>query len=322
MVAVPELVPLAALLFAAALTLVAVAIIKGLFRPLTGLPLGIGSVIGGLLDTATQALTNFVGLAVQGAEKIVGLSFHEMARLVDWIGSEIVKHAVVLEQLATLVGRQLYSVTGLRALVNDLTRTWHGIEQGVRTLTKEYHGIEGRLRTLERDLAKGIGHDLRVSIRALDKELAHVENSTIPAIREAEQSAAASIDNLYAWARGKAALIGVGTFAYAISVAIGVNAWKMIRCAGFGNFWNTRKCGLWSDLEGLLALFADTFLLTNICDLLPFLETAVSDVADPLVVGLTDIGAGLCSGGIGPAPILAVPALSLPANPGVTLNLP
>lgn len=51
--------------------------------------------------------------------------------------------------------------------------------------------------------------------------------------------------------------------------------------------------GLISDLLGI---FADVWLLENVCALLPLLETVASDVGTPLVDALTVVGAGLCKG--------------------------
>lgn len=282
----------------------------------------IGGKLAAPFKAAEQAVANSLGRAEASIDHTIGAAWHLLARYMDWLWREIRGHAVLLADITAGIVPLANAYHALRNLAHGLERRWHGIEAGVKTLTKQWHGIERRVHALERELAKGIGHDLRIHIKALDKELAHVENDVIPAIRAEERTAAAAIDNLYEWAKGKASLLGIGTFATAVATALGLEAWNLLRCSVFRNMWGRRGCGLWSDLESLLGLFVDTLLLTNICTILPWLETAVSDVADPIVVALTDVGAGLCSGGIGPAPTLHVPALSLPANPGITLNLP
>ena len=308
-------------LWTIACVLAIVLIMNKLASVIAGIP-GVGGWAANGVKSMAQAITNACGHLMSGIEGMVGAGLHLFADYLHGMLSQFVAHAALIAHLAELVGKQIYSVTGLRALVHRLEKVWHGIEAGVRTLTREWHGIERRVKAIERSIAKGIGHDLRITVKALDRELHTVVEPEIRAIERADATAAAAIDNLYEWAKGKASLLGIGTFAYAISVALGIEAWNLLRCSVFKNFWNSRGCGLWSGLEDLLGLFVDTILLTNICELIPLMEAAISDVADPIVITLTDVGAGLCSGGIGAPPTLQVPALSLPAAPGVTLNLP
>jgi len=75
-------------------------------------------------------------------------------------------------------------------------------------------------------------------------------------------------------------------------------------------------------LNDLLALVADFVIVTNICAVIPWLETAFSEVASPLVAALTKAGAGLCAGGAGAPELLPPPTLYLPASPEPTLYLP
>lgn len=296
-------------------------IIHGLFLLLNRIP-GFSAIFGGLELSIEHAINSAIGSAVHTAQEVVGVAWHHLARYTDRVWNSIVTGQSVNATAAKVAEVHAGAITKLGSRLNHFQTYQATHAARVGTLERELKGIEGEIKTLKREVGKGIGHDLRIHIKALEREVDNINTQTVPSLRAKDGTLTGELSNLYDWAKGKASLLGVGTFAFAVAAAIGLNAWNMIRCAGFGNFWNNRKCGLWSDLESLLGLFADTFLLTNICDLLPFLETAVSDVADPIVVTLTDVGAGLCSGGIGPAPILQVPALSLPANPGVTLNLP
>jgi hypothetical protein len=221
-----------------------------------------------------------------------------------------------------MVGGQIYSVSGLRALVHRLEKAYVGIEHGIKTLTREFHGIEHRVKVLEHDIAKGIGNDIRAQVRGLEREVHGIEKGVIPELRQGIKTAEGEVTQLENFIK---AIPGTKylTWATAIVVAgLGSALFNFFKCPTFLNKTLGRQCGFWNGLEDLFGLFIDTLLLANVCEILPFLETAVSDVADPIVIALTDVGAGLCSGGIGAAAALNVPALSLPANPGVTLNLP
>lgn len=82
-------------------------------------------------------------------------------------------------------------------------------------------------------------------------------------------------------------------------------------------------CGLPGNLvSDLLALLTDFFILENICQVIPWIEAAFSEVAGPLIGLLTKVGAGVCDAGYPePAP-LQVPQLYLPQSTSLTLHLP
>lgn len=288
---------------------------------LDGVP-GIGGWLASHVRGMAQAITNGCGQLMHGIEGLVGSGLHLLARYFDTLFSQFVAHASVVAHLAQIVGNQIYSVSGLRSLVHGLTRSFHGIEHGIRTLVRAWHGIEHRVRRLEHELARGIGHDLRITVKALERELHTAETKTLPAIESDVRTVAGDVTALGEYVRAN--FLSSAKTAIAAAVAVGLAALGLggLRCSTLTNSLANRGCGLWKDLEGLLGLFADTLLLTNVCELIPLLEAGISEVADPLVVALTDVGAGLCSGGIGPAPALPVPALSLPSSPGFTLNLP
>jgi hypothetical protein len=108
---------------------------------------------------------------------------------------------------------------------------------------------------------------------------------------------------------------GAGATAVAITMAnvLGIPNW---RCLTRGPLGRTARslCGIPSSLlNDLLGLVADFFILENVCVMLPWLETAASEIGTPLVEVLTVVGAGLCGGVEAPAalrgPMPSVPAL-------------
>lgn len=111
-------------------------------------------------------------------------------------------------------------------------------------------------------------------------------------------------------------LLGAAGAAAIMANALGLPNW---RCITRGNLGRVSRalCGLPTNfLNDLLGLLADFFVLTNICTVLPWVESAASEIGTPLVALLTEAGAGLCTGSAapgalqGPAPV--VPPVYLP----------
>ena len=157
---------------------------------------------------------------------------------------------------------------------------------------------------------------------AAEREIDHLGDVVIPGIRDIARGAETDVSALRKWIADNIPLVGTTALVTAIAWALGQIGLGGLRCNSLLNSLNKRGCGLWSGLEDLLGLFVDVAIFTNVCAVMDFLSPFVSEVAGPVVTALTDIGAELCKGSIGAPPDLAVPNLSLPANPGVTLNLP
>jgi len=105
-----------------------------------------------------------------------------------------------------------------------------------------------------------------------------------------------------------------GVFAGILANLWGVSS-KCVRSGGPIGKVARSLCGInKSLLDDLLGLVADFFILTNICDVIPLLEVAASDVAEPLVETLTTITKDTvkCIGT--PTPTITVPQLYLPTS--------
>ena len=75
-------------------------------------------------------------------------------------------------------------------------------------------------------------------------------------------------------------------------------------------------------LNDLLALTADFFILTNICRVIPWLETAYADVAEPLVARLTEVASRVCAPPHGKPAVLDIPELRVSPVTFTQLYLP
>lgn len=245
--------PYVDVILALALAYLSLKIVQALFGPLTGI-VGIGSAIKSAEHAISQSIANACGAIFGPVDGLIGGSLHGIASLIRGVASQIRAHARLIEEVSALAAALALAYHGVKNLGRDLHNIYRGIDAKVKTLERDFHGIEHGVRQLQHDLTKGIGHDLRAQVRTLDKELAHIEHGVVPSLREAEAEAATAISNLYAWARGKADLIGIGTFAGAIAVALSALGLDWIKCREGQNLYKQHGCGMWNLLGNLLGL--------------------------------------------------------------------
>lgn len=257
--AIPELVWFALLLFTFALVYVVRKLIEALFNPIIAVASkvpGLGGVLSSALRGIEQAVSNALGSVEHGIDSLMGASWHRTAELTSWLWRELVGHANLLLTIASYIPGLSDVVAGLRALVHQSVHANTGTAARVKTLEREFHGIEHQVKQLERDVSKGIGHDLRIHIKALEKELGHVENVTIPAIQGDVATADSAISDLYEWAKGKASLLGIGTLSVAVGAALSTLGLGWLKCSNNPFNKNPNACGLWSVLGRILGLAA------------------------------------------------------------------
>ena len=288
---------------------------------LHGLPYPIDQ-LAGPVNSLSQGLSNVAGKMFSKAEQIAGGAWHAFARYLDKTWEQMEAQAHLAWAQTEILAGHIYDVTRIRKAVDSILATFRGIEHGVKDLRKLWHGIEARVKQLEHDWTKGIGHDLRLQVGHLERDLGRVEHKVIPALEADIAHAGHDITALRKWVTDHIPLVGTAAFAGAVAWALSSIGLGGLRCPSLLNSLKNRGCGLWNGLEDLLGLFVDVTLFTNVCAILDFVSPFVSDVAAPIVTALTDVGAGLCEGGIGAPPALPEQTLYLPTSPGVTLNLP
>ena len=245
----PLLVALFCLGLAAVLTILALAIAN----VLADAPSVLGW-LGQHVAAFVQSIANKLGQAFAGVDHLIGAAIHLAARYLDGLWHEIRSHAQLLAEVASGLALVAGAIHGVRVLARAIEKRWHGIEHGVRELTKAWHGIEHRVHALEKRLAHGIGNDVRSAVKDLRREVYRVEKPAIKALRDAEAATAGEVSNLYEWAKGKADLIGVGTFATAVALALSKLGLDLFKCNEAKNIYNKRGCGLWGELDDLLGL--------------------------------------------------------------------
>jgi hypothetical protein len=315
-----ELAPEAAFVVALAIVLLVKALVDGLFKPLFSLPV-VGGTIESLLSPLYQSITNALGTAAGGLEALIGASWHQLARQMDWLWREIRAHAVLILSIATPLGLILNAVHGIKALVHRLTVTNTHSGARLKALDRRLERLQHRERVLEHDLAKGIGEDVLPRIKSLDREINKIRTKDIPAIRAADAQASDAISNLYEWAKGKAALVGVGTFAFAVAAVLDTLGLGGIKCPSFGNLFNKRGCGLWNELEDVLGLLVDALVLVDLCNVIPTIEGLLGEFEGPLVTLVSDAANAVCAQPPSGWTMLSSPPLSLPSAGEITATL-
>ena len=321
--ALPELVWFALLLFCFAFVWSARKLLQGIFTPIihaVHLVPFLGGALAGVLNSVVQAISNELGSIEHGIDKLMGSSWHRTAELTTWLWDEFKRHASLIGTLASYAVGLGSVVAYLRALVHDLTRSHSTQASQVKTLERELHGIDRKLKTLERDVSHGIGHDVLPRLKTLDREVAKINDTTIPAIQQSESDAASAISNLYDWAKGKASLLGVGTFALAVSVALDSLGLGGLRCPSLLSSLKNRGCGLWNGLEDVLGLLFDVTIFASICDVLPWITTGVDDIGLGLVASIHATGLTACAHNYPPPPAMPDVMLTAPKVYGTSLT--
>ncbi len=237
----------------------------------------------GWLHTVSQAVTSGLGKAFGEVDHIMGASLHLFAEYADklWHGIEQYGNLLYdLSKLASLIARALH------AIEHKVTAGLHGvigIGKDISALKREWHGIEQRVKALEQDWSKGIGHDLRISVKALEQEYGTIVDTTVPDIRSLARTAEADVTALDKWVKDNALLAGTTALTGAIAWALSQLGLGGLRCNSLLNSLSKRGCGLWSGLEDLLGLLFDAAIFTDLCHVIPTIEGLLGDVEAPIV---------------------------------------
>ena len=289
-----------------------------------GIAGGIGG--GGLVGTISNWLANsvvipiangishYVGQAVAGPDKAIGTALHSVARFLDWTGATFLGIGAFSVSVARLIGEAVThgELAHLERRLRGLLRSTEGAIAGevgraihhlTRLVNSVAQGVYPRIGALEHDVTK-----------VIPREIGNLRKGTI-ALED-------SIIKLWAKVRSLPTTADITTAVAAAIAALGLAGLDLLRCAESGALFSKRGCGLWNLLDDALGLFFDALVVASICEVIPLLEEAFSAIASPLIGTVAAAGAGLCNPSDAQAPALAVPSLSLPANPGVSLNLP
>lgn len=269
--------PYVDVILALALAYLALKIVQALFGPLGGIPV-VGSKIVALEHAIAQSIASACGSIVHPVDVAVGRSLAGVAGLVNRAARFFRDTGGALLGVSALTVALAEAYHAIRAVAHSLHSRFAGIESGVKSLEREFHGIEHRVKTLEHEVTKGIGHDLRIGLAQTEKEVAHIEHRVIPSLRTAEADAEHAISNLYDWIRGKADILGAGTFVGAVTAVLSLVGLDWLACRSRSNVNGKSGCALWNDLEALLQTAIIGAEIASLAELIAVAQKVTPDV--------------------------------------------
>jgi len=252
-----DLVPLVVFGVALALTIMCIALTKAFFG-VTGSVLGKLPIVGGWIDATghhiEQRITNVLGAVALKLEAGIGATWHMSARLVDWIGREINRHAGLLSLISSL----LTPFGVISGLTSDVRRARHLIGALLHRLEGIGHDLGRRIGHVER----GIGEDVLPRIRGLEREVSRDVARERARARAAERTADREITNLWKWARRHTLQAGTLAFSGAVAFALARLGAGWVRCSNWRRI-GRQVCAtdpsLIDDLLGDLLVLAGIF---------------------------------------------------------------
>lgn len=221
----------------------------------------IGKVLERPLVDIEHKIVGFMSGAANAVDDKIGAAFHQLARLVDWLGHELAAHANILATLATLTFGST-AVDAVRHAIRAVRAQLHSHEHAIRDTHRH-------LRTVDKRIAHGIGEDVLPRLRAAEREVGHVIAHDLPAIRAREKALEHGGANLWKWVRTHPLALGSTAFAGAVAYALSRIGAGWVRCS------NVRRagrnvCGM--DATLLESLLADTLLVVGTLSLVEFAE--------------------------------------------------
>lgn len=248
----PLLIPLAEILIwavALALCLLVVYLTKALFgtaNSAVGWIPWFGKIATQSLTRIEHKIVGFMSQAAISVDQKMGAAFHQLARVVDWVGEEIERHANLIELLAGILAGSA-GIGLVQKAIADLLR--HSkVVQATAT-----HALRTTI-TVTRTVRVGIGHDVLPRLRAAEREIGGVIGVDLPGIRAGERALWRGIDDLRKWVRTHTLAAGTLAFTGAVAWALARLGAGWVRC----NNWNRigkKVCGLPSNLiEDILGL--------------------------------------------------------------------
>jgi hypothetical protein len=282
----------------------------------------------GFLSDFSHTVENAIGDAAAGYEHAMGFWFHQSARLQGWIVGETFTLAHRTLHFGdwlvhTHLPRQLrWALTALFPWPTLYRVVRHLIEAAMPRVSHVAHAAAHAATTpLYRTIA--IPHlaeiqwlhrhwkALTAAVAGAGAAVLH-PGIAIPRLWRGIDDVESDLRKLAKRVSRTEALFGATAMSLAIANVLGLRSANCLRKGPLGRVSRAlcgAPTGLLNDLVGLLA---DFFILENVCTMLPWLETAASEIGTPVVEVLTEVGAGLCAGASAPRPLRG-PMPSVPA---------
>ncbi len=267
----PLLIPLGEILVWAvgfALCLLCVYLAKALFGAAdsaVGWIPWLGKIVTKPLTSIEQKIVSFMSQAAASSDAKMGAAFHELARVIDWIGEEINRHANLLELLAGIVA----GAAGLSALQQAIAQLFRHSKAAQATAT---HALKTAI-ALPRTIRHGIGEDVLPRIKSLERTVGGVIAWDLPGIRAGERSLGRGLDSLWKWTHRHTLLAGTLGFTAAVGWALSRLGAGWTRCNNWNRIGKQVCSSPLGDVEALLGLVATGAVLADFRELIKLAQS-------------------------------------------------
>lgn len=273
--ALPELVAICLLVVAYGLIMLGAALTQllnwFLVATLGQIPL-LGNLIAAPADRVLQAVSNYMGQAAAGVEGYIGQCFHIMARLTEWVGSEIAGVGLLAAATAERLAQD-----SVRIVEHDVIHT--ATTQTVRIVDHTVHDVHEIERVADSSTTAAVGA-LAGRVGALEGEWHDAIEPTLEALRERAHELEAGYTRAWELLRAHERALGIGAVTAAVAVALEQMGASWIRCEGAGAAGRA-LCGLGPKLiEDLIEGVIGVAALLELCPLTGLLVDAAE--APPL----------------------------------------
>jgi len=239
------------------------------------LPFGLGSKIANLAVTPVQqAVTNAIGVAVNYTTNRVGAAWHELARVVEWVGREIRNNASMAFVLASLIAGTLPA-----AALYELIKRLKGELKVVKGTVAHAAAAAG---AVPAQVAHGIGEDVLPRTKALDRKIGVVIPGAIRAAEQAIGRTARQVRSL--WKRiGRLERLVLGAAAAGVvGYALTHLGSTWIRCRNWNRLGREVCRTPFDDIDALLGLLAATAVTLEFRELVKLAQELEHGVAEGL----------------------------------------
>lgn len=272
------------------------------------------SVLSRPIHKIEQKVSNFLGGLEEHIDANVGFYIHALAINVGRLADGSAEAGWTLWLLGKTLG-------ATRAAIHALPSTGSVVNK-ITHVTKIERVVVQKVTTVGKIAAHAYTGVSFAEVKALAGEIGHVVEWDIPRLWKRTRTIQNEWARAWKWIRSHPFAIPAAVATALTMAALRRAGLNWIRCSNWKRLGSS-VCRMPNHLiSDLLALVVDFALLTNICQVIPWLEDAFSATAAPLVTALTGVGAGLCDPSYGPPELLPKPSLYLPDFTPATLYLP
>lgn len=326
--------------------LVGYVVAAGLVWCLYGFTVGIGGLLGfvfkwtsplsAIVETPVNAgfkwLDAELGKLAQRLDKQVAVSFHRVARVIIdtaelFVGISALLLAIAykystlkaaVDAVERLIHSQTHTVTTTKVAVDHLARTRKANEANAAAAGSA--AAAAATSTLVRFVghsAVGTATGVQTGARPIAAEIPY----EIAALRDRTKAIEEGLSDVYEQIKAHGVTIAKAGSLAAVTAAVLRLGIGWTRCNNVGRVGKA-LCGVpTKTIDGLLGLFIDVLVITDICKVVELLDTAAAAILGPLGGLAGKVGAALCHGEYNAAPKMTPPELFLPPSQGGVARL-